>query len=456
MKNEYEKKIGFLQKTVDQALGLMERGNGSGQSIAGYYQNIKAYLINMRDNLVKFETLIKGKRKFTIGVFGCPSRGKSTLLNVLLGTDILPMKGKAGTTTFGTELSYRDSGGFGIIVKYNNNAPRTLTFSTEVDTRDELGELYDETNPENHDIAKIEITGPFNSFLGNDIVFVDTPGAEIESLSEEEKTEGGTSLKHDFRSDTERALSILSSVDIVIFCMTLKYKEKKDADFYNSEIKNKYHTINVITAGDKRDEGETNDSIKEKLRRDYKLVRGNTVVVSSKEALEKITKVKQGKQEIQKFFETEFQDENLEGFIELRAMINKLTTVADENIKKRIENFEELYQRLKKDAEEKSIRLPDLIISEEKVMRDFIEEIVYVNIYGDKLTLSRNQKKALRELAVEYGFSKRKAIKMAEKAIKEKTIGIRRFLWFLLKVLKIAGIVILLLVILLVVVALLG
>jgi GTPase Era involved in 16S rRNA processing len=175
----------------------------------------------MQDDLNKFEKLVKGERKPTVGVFRCPGRGKSTLLNVLLGVDMLPMKGKPGTTRFGIELSYKNTKEF-----------------------------------------KIEVQGPFCSFLGKDIVFIDTLGVELGASNDD--TEKGSPVDHDFMADTNRALAILSSVDVVIFCMTNKYKEKKDADFYNDAIRDKYEPINVITAGDKRDDGEINKDIKQK------------------------------------------------------------------------------------------------------------------------------------------------------------------------------------------------
>jgi GTPase Era involved in 16S rRNA processing/uncharacterized tellurite resistance protein B-like protein len=494
MENMNEVKVEILEDTIYQAALVLEENGRSNQNTSVFSKNTVTYLQSMSENLIRFKSLMKGERKPTIGVFGCPSRGKSTLLNVMLGVDVLPMKGKPGTTIFGTELSYKDSEDFSITVRYNNKPPKTFTHSTEIDVRDRLNDLSNEEDPANCDITKIEIEGPFNSFLGNNIAFVDTPGVEVESLTEKKTSEETTIFEHDFASDTKRALSILSSVDIVIFCMILKYKEKKDAEFYNREIKDKYQTINVVTAGDKRDEGETDESIKRKLRSDYKLVRENTVIVSSKEALEKIKKAGAEGKNVSELVEEEFTGENLEGFKELKKMINKLTVLTDENIKTRIENFEELYKRLKKDAAEKNIRLPELISSfsgindkfpfkvqslinrisadgkldekeikelkeiceklhinfdkaektaeaaansvAEGIMRDFIESITR----DGKLILNHDKKKALREKAVEYGFNKRMTIKTAKKAIKEKAKGIHLFLWYLLKLLKIIGI----------------
>jgi hypothetical protein len=292
--------------------------------------------------------------------------------------------------------------------------------------------------------------------LGNDIVFIDTPGVELGASTDNSSDD--SSGRQDFEADTKRALAILSSVDVVIFCMTNKYKEKKDAVFYDQEIRNQYEPINVITAGDKRDEGQTNETIKLQLRNDYDLVKGQTVVVSSKEALEKTKDARAEGKDIEKLVETEFTGENLEDFKKLKQMIQKRVTVTSEAIEKRLTRFKELYKTLKEDAKIHGIDLdstpapppptePGLNPPNEKAMRDFVEEITR----DGKWTLSRAKKKALREKAVEYGFSKREAVKMAKRAIKEKVKGIRLLWWYLLKLLKIIGIVILVFIVFIVV-----
>jgi tetratricopeptide (TPR) repeat protein len=333
-------RVDRLKKTVDKTL---KRTNNAG---------IKAYLENMRDDLNKFEALIKGERKLTVGVFGRPNRGKSTLLNVLLGVDMLPMKGKAGTTRFGIELSYKNTEGFYITIKYNSKLPKIyMEPLTEDDVEDELKHFSGQSDHVNPDIAKIEIQGPFHSFLGNDITFIDTPGVELGAGPDD------SPLKHDFEADAKRALAILSAVDVVIFCMINKYKEKKDAVFYNTAIRDRYEPINVITAGDKRDDDQTNKDIKQLVQKDYSLIKSHTVVVSPKEALEKIRGARANRQNIAEVLESEFTDENLEDFKKLKEMILRRAAITDRGIDDRLVRFEELYETLKKDALKKGINL---------------------------------------------------------------------------------------------------
>jgi GTPase Era involved in 16S rRNA processing len=439
----YLNKVANLKKAVDKALTRLndvskkavDEASTRTKNVSNdkYFDNVKAFLENMSDDLSKFEGLIKGERKPTVGVFGCPNRGKSTLLNVLLGVDILPMKGKAGTTRFGIELSYKSTESFYVTVKYNSKPPITNQEPlTEDDVAGKLKRYSGQSDLVNPDITKIEIQGPFHSFLGNDIVFIDTPGVELGASADDLPDD--SPLNQDFEADAQRALAILSSVDVVIFCMINKYKEKKDAVFYDKEILDQYEPINVITAGDKRDDDQTNEDIKKLVENGYSLVKSHTVVVSSKEALEKIKEARANGKDIAKLVETEFTGENLEDFKKLKQMILKRVTTTDKDIENRFERFKQLYETLKKDVLEKTgIDLdkntpanpfpPILIDTGGKIGGNIVKT-------GGKLFewLKKLEKK--RQQANSYGFG--------------------------LKMLKIIGIVILLLVILLVVVALLG
>jgi GTPase Era involved in 16S rRNA processing len=353
-------RVAGLKKTIHGILEILKETNDVNSN--KYVDNTKAVLKNMSEDLDKFEALIKGERKPTVGVFGCPSRGKSTLLNVLLGVNMLPMNGKAGTTRFGIELSHKDTAIFSLTIKYNSKVPKTYKYGLfEDDVADILKEHSDLVDP---DITKIEVQGPFRSYLGNDIVFIDTPGAELDAG--EDDAPDGSPLKHDFKADTQRALAILSSVDVVIFCMINKYKEKKDAVFYNKAIKERYEPINVITAGDIRDDDQTNEDIKQAVRKDYSLIKSHTVVVSSKEALKKIRdtieKIREAKKEangkdIAELVETEFADENLKEFKKMKDMILKRVRISARDIEERLTRFEELYKIIMEDAKEKGIDL---------------------------------------------------------------------------------------------------
>ena len=299
------------------------------------------------------------------------------------------------------------------------------------------------------------------------------------------------------------------------------------------------------------------------VRNGYSLVKSHTVVVSCKEALEKIKEAKTQGKDIAELVETEFTGENLEDFKKLKEMILEKVKVSEESIKKRLDRFEYLVNKVKKDIDEKypsdeigvltekikhspndpeffskrshcfykngdyksavdditraiqlglsdakyyhrrssiyfntqeydralndvekAIKLdPNVaayyntiaavfkaqkkynkalqnynkaiqmdpengtyIANRDRLYRVIDERIAKI-VQDVKLTLSGADKKALRKMAVDCGFSKREVIKKAEKAIKEKAKKDGRlFLWGFLKGLKIVGNVILVLV----------
>jgi GTPase Era involved in 16S rRNA processing len=236
-----------------------------------------AYLKSMYHEIEKLKGLNEETRFPTVGVFGCPSRGKSTLVNALLGVTILPMNSELGTTRFGTELRWTDSTKFKITAYYHSKQPQLSEYKTEEGVRQKLENLSQKANVNNPDISRIEVEGPFRSFIGREFVFLDTPGVELGAS----KKELGDIIEHDFEADAQRALAVLSSADIVIFCMIAKYKERKDAEFYNQYIE-EYNPLNVINAGDARDDDQTDEDIKKILRKDYGLIGEDTVIISGK------------------------------------------------------------------------------------------------------------------------------------------------------------------------------
>jgi GTPase Era involved in 16S rRNA processing len=320
VEEKYINRLSDLQNTVKDALDYLSK--------AGITGDIKVDLENLQKNLNAFISLVDRKRNPRVGVFGCPGRGKSTLLNVLLGVDILPMKGRPGTTRFGIELSYKDSAQFEITREYKNKAPET-SYCCKDEVKNKLEDLSKNADTANSDITKIIVQGPFQYLLGNGFDFFDTPGIELEAIkdSEEQNISG-----HNYGADATRALNILSTVDVVIFCMRNDYKERKDANFYKNEIKDKYKTINVITHGNARNTGQTNDEIKQELQKNYQLDEKYTVIVDSKQALEK--------------YYVELEGENLKGFKELRRLIAEKARTSDADIRCYIENFERLYGTL--------------------------------------------------------------------------------------------------------------
>jgi len=337
-----------LQKTVTNALLTLGK-----QGKSKYVEDVSAYLTNMQNDLAKLNSIFKGEKSAVVGVFGCPSRGKSSLLNVLLGADILPRNGIPGTTRLGTTISYKEPADsdmpYKLIKRYSTKRPEEI-YCKEDYLKSLLADASTEANFENPDIISIEVEGPFKPILGEKITFVDTPGIELGAKKEDLRG----IIDHDFEADANRALEILNMADIVIFCMTLKNLESAaDVEFYIQEMKDKFHPINVITAGDVR-EGMTDDEIILAAARTYKLQPKDTVIVSSKEALTIINDPKNKNESIAAIIDSEFKGANLEGFKKLKEKIGAKIS------KKQVEEFEEHYHVLKKDAKDKGIKLPEL------------------------------------------------------------------------------------------------
>jgi len=336
------KRFDYLQKTVIDALGKLQ-GEPEKLQESGHYE----VLLAMDDKIKKFGSLLKG-RKPTIGVFGCPSIEKSALLNVFLGVDIMPINGLSGTVRFCTEFSYKKQESaepFEITVEYEdkNNTPKTFHRTLE-DGKAELNRIYEEAKKENPVISRIDVKGPFKSYIGEDFIFVDTPGMVHEA-------------------DKNNALAIFDKIDVVIYCMKLDNEEGKDAQFYNEYIK-KYEPINVITTSEKKAD--------KKLQEKYGLLTVDTVFALSQKELEIINKHKDNG--IKKTAKTK-------GFKNLKDKI--LKKAGNKNlseIKIRINRLEDDYNKLKMDAEKKGIELPKLLEKKKKRAGKIILTVIIIAI----------------------------------------------------------------------------
>jgi predicted GTPase len=234
LEKETREKISCIQKLVDQVLHTLKKSDKTKNPES--LNSIQSDFEQIKNGLKKLDRLFTGKRRPVVGVFGCPSRGKSTLLNVLLGVDMLPMKGKAGTTRFSIELVHKpDSDDFSVTIDKKTTKTDYKPDLDEAGVREKLKKLSGESaNLENPEIKKITVEGPFRPLIDGNIIFIDTPGVALGAMSNNDPD--GTSLDHDFKTDAKRALAVLTEADVVIFCMINKYKEKIDAPFYDQKI----------------------------------------------------------------------------------------------------------------------------------------------------------------------------------------------------------------------------
>lgn len=114
MKNDDKRRLGFLAKTVGEAIDRLEKGikkhyKGDAKPHPKVSETVPK-LKDLRKEIGRFRSLMKGE-KLVVGIWGRINRGKSSFLNVLLGTDILPRDDSQGTTRFCTELRHKNSKG---------------------------------------------------------------------------------------------------------------------------------------------------------------------------------------------------------------------------------------------------------------------------------------------------------------------------------------------------------
>lgn len=121
--------------------------------------------------------------EFPISIIGTMSSGKSTLINSLLGTALMPMKSKACTAVEIMIKDKKNRTGFGAKM-YNQN--KELIYETERISRKEM-----EKANENEELAVLELEGPIRdiSSKGNRLCLVDTPGTNnSRNLMHKERT----------------------------------------------------------------------------------------------------------------------------------------------------------------------------------------------------------------------------------------------------------------------------
>ncbi len=135
-------------------------------------------------------------RRFHIGILGDFKRGKSTLVNALIGRAVLP-SGVVPVTTVVTEVRF-GAGGPGAAVAYAGGATDTIDEQALADY------VSEERNPGNRrGVARVVLSVP-ETFGTPGVVMVDTPG--LGSVHEHQ-----TAAAHDALADSDGAVVVLSA-----------------------------------------------------------------------------------------------------------------------------------------------------------------------------------------------------------------------------------------------------
>lgn len=244
-----------LHVMVQSSIEKLTNSESASASLNGYLDNLKGnsfYLTKIND--------LKERKCPKFGVFGPRKRGKSSMLNALIGQEILPVSGAPMTRT-AVEV-HHDEGCPRDLWKLTVYFPdgrieRTEHLSNVVQVNEKL-KIYGTAYAKKNMLAqKIEIRSNFSSckILQSGGILVDTPGAEpamgkdsdvsaspqdsahLEKNDDEESGLDSTDNDPSLPEDTELAMQILQTVDVVIFCARGDILGNKlDQKFYRENL----------------------------------------------------------------------------------------------------------------------------------------------------------------------------------------------------------------------------
>lgn len=189
--------------------------------------------------------------RIRVGVIGVTSSGKSTLINAILGTDILssavaPSSGQLVCCSYGEKPE--------IIIRFEDGTSQILSgenFSQEL-----LKQYSDERyNPQNEKgVLSIELTSPLFDF-GKDVLLVDSPGLDAFGLESHERL----TLE-----------SLVPTIDACIYVTTMKASDRKTLEILNTVAK--YHCPIIIVQNmlDSVRPSLSGDKSSEQVAADYK------------------------------------------------------------------------------------------------------------------------------------------------------------------------------------------
>ena len=190
--------------------------------------------------------------RIRVGVIGVTSSGKSTLINSVLGTDILssaiaPSSGQLVCCSYGEKPE--------ITIRFENGTEQK--FSGKQFGRDILQEFSDERfNPQNQKgVLNIELTSPLFDF-GKDVLLVDSPGLDAFGLEAHERL----TLE-----------SLVPTIDACIYVTTMKTNsDRKTLEILNTVAKYQCPIIIVQNMLDAVRPSPSGDKTREQVATDHR------------------------------------------------------------------------------------------------------------------------------------------------------------------------------------------
>ena len=178
----------------------------------------------------------KNKSGIVIGVYGSPKAGKSTLLNTLLGEEVLPAE-PIPTTGSLIDLK-REVGSEGyrlLCIERRAQRPEHPVRKTKASA---VREYLDKHGTQNRPYDSIKIKGPFPNalpFVMDNFTLRDTPGFETDPLDEL------------LKNDSEKAMKAIADTDLCIFCVRGDaIGQERDMQIYEKFFRDRF-CVHVIT-----------------------------------------------------------------------------------------------------------------------------------------------------------------------------------------------------------------
>ena len=195
-----------LDDAVDE---IIDACNGIPEKERKFFEGFNERMVDFRRRL--------HSNQIRIAVIGITSSGKSTLLNSLLGRDLLPTRA-APSSGRQVLCGYADSPHAEIL--FEDKSQKTLVFRTIPEIKRNLEKYGDENNNPGNQFGVKEIHVFSRDYrVDHDLLFVDTPGLDAYELEYHEKITLNL---------------VLPTVDMVLYLTTTNDSDQKNREYINS------------------------------------------------------------------------------------------------------------------------------------------------------------------------------------------------------------------------------
>ena len=206
----------------------------------------KGIIDNLNNTIFLVRKIRKAREPKKIGFFGAQKRGKSSLINLLLGVDLLPTGARPMTSV-------------GIDIRHDTKHPvdqysiDVISTDGAVDPHKELPlssakdilERFGSSKGNSDHIVQISVVSNFckSEILRGGGVLLDTPGAELAFDTEQNNNSN--------KQDLSRAIDLLESTHIVIFVERADLMQSQNSKTFFSKYLKEMRPLCVINMKDK-------------------------------------------------------------------------------------------------------------------------------------------------------------------------------------------------------------